>query len=377
MILRAVLCILLLGAVPAQAQSDPAQAARAALEQMEQAALLLHEAEGAPDRVQALAAAIRAHESGLAAMREGLHQAAMREAQLSGQLQAREAEIGRLLAVLQTMGTASPPVLLLHPAGPLGSARSGMILADVTPALQTRAEQLRSDLQEVQTLRMLQQKAIETLRAGLAGVQEAQADLSRAMADRTDLPRRFSQDPVRTAILIASAETLDGFASGLSQISRTPIPPSDGDIAAQKGRIVLPVQGEVLHRFGERDGAGAKREGTILTTRPRALVTAPTAATIRYRGALLDLGHVMILEPQPETLFVLSGLAEVYGETGQVVPAGTPIGLMGGERPQIGAILSPRGNGTGTDRSETLYIEVREDGRPVDPETWFRTDKDG
>jgi septal ring factor EnvC (AmiA/AmiB activator) len=70
-------------------------------------------------------------------------------------------------------------------------------------------------------------------------------------------------------------------------------------------------------------------------------------------------------------------LQEVYGDIGQVIPEGTPVGLMPGETPEIGAILSTRGDGTGTDRSETLYIEVREDNSPVDPESWFRTSKDG
>jgi len=85
----------------------------------------------------------------------------------------------------------------------------------------------------------------------------------------------------------------------------------------------------------------------------------------------------MILEPQAGTLFVLSGLDEVFGEPGQVIPAGAPVGLMGGSDPEVGAILSLTGDGAGTDRSETLYIEVRERGAPVDPETWFRTEKDG
>ena len=107
------------------------------------------------------------------------------------------------------------------------------------------------------------------------------------------------------------------------------------------------------------------------------MVTSPMAATIRYLGPLLDLGNVVVLEPRPETMFVFSGLREIYGEAGQVIPAGTPVGLMGGQLPEIGAILSLRSDGTGTDRSETLYIEVREGGTPVNPETWFKTDKDG
>ncbi|MDF1718387.1 MAG: peptidase M23 [Antarcticimicrobium sp.] len=361
----------------AAGQGDPAAAARAASVQLEQAALGLQAAEGARDRVHALTDTVRAYEAGLAAMRDGLRRAATREGQLARKLQAREGEIAQLIGVLLTIETAPPPVRMLHPQGPLGSARSGMMLAEVTPALNLRAERLRHDLEEVQTLRLLQQSAAETLEEGLAGVQEARSALSLALADRTDLPRRFTEDPVRTAILISSTETLDGFASGLSQIVAGDIAESRADIGALKGQIPLPVQGLVLHRAGEADAAGVTRAGLVLAARPRALVTSPTPATIRYRGPLLDLGNVMILEPQPDTLFVLSGLAEVYGEAGQVIPAGTPVGLMGGAVPEIGAILSLSGDGTGTERSETLYIEVRQGGSPVDPETWFRTDKDG
>ncbi|GAA6199761.1 peptidoglycan DD-metalloendopeptidase family protein [Aquicoccus sp. SU-CL01552] len=381
MSLRRALAMIATGAAlwagAAAGQGDPAAAARAAAVQLEQAAMGLQQAEGARDRVHALTDTVRAYEAGLAAMRDGLRRAATREGQLIQRLQAREGEIARLMGVLLTIETSPPPVRMLHPQGPLGSARSGMILAEVTPALNTRAERLRHDLEEVQTLRLLQQSAAKTLEEGLAGVQEARTALSQALADRTDLPRRFTEDPVRTAILISSTETLDGFASGLSEIAAGEIAESRADIGTLKGQIPLPVQGIVLHRAGEADAAGVTRAGLVVAARPRALVTSPTPATIRYRGPLLDLGNVMILEPQPDTLFVLSGLAEVYGEAGQVIPAGTPVGLMGGAVPEIGAILSLSGDGTGTERSETLYIEVREGGSPVDPETWFRTDKDG
>ena len=50
---------------------------------------------------------------------------------------------------------------------------------------------------------------------------------------------------------------------------------------------------------------------------------------------------------------------------------------MGGTAPGTGAILSPNGEGTGADLSETLYMEVREGNLPVDPEIWFATGKDG
>jgi septal ring factor EnvC (AmiA/AmiB activator) len=365
------------GVAVAGAADDPAAAARAASEQLQKAALELQGAVDARDRVKALTETVRAYEAGLEAMRDGLRRAAIREAQLSRRLQAREGEIAQLMGVLLTIETSPPPVLMLHPQGPLGSARSAMILAEVTPELNSKAQILRQDLEEVQTLRVLQQSAAKTLEQGLSGVQQARAELSQAIADRTDLPRRFTADPIRTAILISSTETLDGFASGLSEMSDKPIADSDSDISDQKGELPMPVQGLILHKAGGADAAGIKRPGIVVATRPRALVTSPTAATIRYRGPLLNLGNVVILEPQPDMLIILSGLAEVYGEAGQVIPAGTPVGLMGGKVPEIGAILSLSGDGTGTERTETLYIEVREGGRPVDPETWFRTDKDG
>ncbi|MGV6849180.1 MAG: murein hydrolase activator EnvC family protein [Marinibacterium sp.] len=375
--IRLMAFILVVGLMATNGRADPASAARAAAALLDKATLDLQGAVTARDRVKALTGTVRAFEAGLAAMREGLRQAALREATLTARLAVREREISRLLGVLQTIGSTPAPVLMVHPQGPLGAARSGMMMADVTPRLAEKAARLRTDLEDVRTLRLLQETAAAQLADGLAGLQQARAALSQAIANRTDLPRRFTNDPVRTAILISSAETLAGFASGLSQISDGPVDDLAADISGLKGRLDLPVQGVVLHHAGEADAAGMVRPGILVATRARALVTTPTAATIRYLGPLLDLGNVVFLEPQPDTLFILSGLDQVFGEAGQVLPPGSPVGLMGGSDPDVGAILSTGGDGSGTTRSETLYIEVRENGQPVDPETWFRTDKDG
>jgi septal ring factor EnvC (AmiA/AmiB activator) len=380
MTFRTLLLAALLSAGPAFAQTptppDPAIAAQTAARNLSAATKALDAAQSASDRVKALTETIRAFEDGLAAMRDGLRQASIREQTLSRELHARESEIGQLIAVLQTIGDQRKPTLLLHPDGPLGTARAGMILADVTPALNTRAAELRSKLVEVSTLHKLQQSAADTMRDGLHAVQKARITLSQAVAERTDLPRRFTEDPVKTALLIASSETLSGFASGLSEIADNEAPGSLPDISARKGKLPLPVQGRLLRGYIKPDAAGIKRPGIIMATRPRAIVTTPAAATIRYRGPLLDYGNVMILEPQNGLLFVLAGLDVVYGATGEVLPAGAPVGLMGGTDPKIGDILTQSSEGAGTDRTETLYIEVRENNEPVDPSTWFHLAKE-
>ncbi|KJS43718.1 MAG: peptidase M23B [Roseovarius sp. BRH_c41] len=363
-------------AVPTAAQ-DPAAAARSAAEQLNRAAEALADAEGAQNRVKALTQVIKAYEDGLEAMRDGLRRASVRERALGAELQAREDEIAQLLGVLSTMGNAPVPVLLMHPSGPVGTARAGMILSEVAPALDSQALALRDQVQELSVLRILQQSAADTLQEGLEGVQEARTALSTAMAERTDLPHRFTEDPVRTALLIASTETLEGFASGLSQIAVDEAVGSLPDITARKGSLPLPAEGIILHRAGEADAAGVVRPGILLATRPRALVTAPSATTVRYRGPLLDYGNVIILEPQAGILLVFAGLDVVYGQAGQVLPGGSPVGLMGGAGTEGDLLLAADAQDTGARRTQTLYIEVRQDNSPVDPLTWFKTDKDG
>lgn len=369
--------VLLLWPVAVVAQTGAADQARRAMAELEEASAQLDAADGARDRVQALTQTIQAFETGLGAMREGLRQAAINEAQLSKKLQARDGEVAQLLGVLQSIGGNPSPTLFLHPQGPLGTARAGMLLAELTPALNTGADALRQDLEDVQTLRALQSDAAKRLQDGLTEVQRARTELNQAMANRTDLPTRFTADPVRTAILISTSETLGGFASGLSEMTPDEIEPAPSDFDGQVGDLALPVQGLILRGANETDAAGVTRPGIILATRPRAIVTTPTAATIRYVGPLLDLGTVVILEPRADTLFVLAGLDTVYGEAGQVIAASTPIGLMGGPAANISEAASPIGDGAGVERSETLYIEVRENNIPQDPSKWFRTDKDG
>ena len=356
--------------------------AREALRDLVSASIKLDQSDGARDRVKALTETILAFESGLTATRDGLRRAAVREEQLSRKLEARDSETAAFIGVLQSLGVGQSPTIFLHPQGPTGTARAGMLLSEMTPVLNVHAAQLRQEVEEVQMLRLLQQEVADQLQLGLSEVQSARVALSTAIAERTDLPHQFTEDPVRTAILISSSETLEGFASGLSQVTENEteidLPPLDDRI----GSLQLPVKGLLLRGMNEADAAGIARPGIILATRPGALVHAPTAATIRYVGPLLDYGNIMILEPQTDILFVFAGLNITYGKSGQVITEGTPLGLMGGLKitasaDNINTGLSTVGDGAGNGRLETLYIEVRQQNVPQDPVSWFRTDKDG
>lgn len=353
-------------AAPAQTAAEKAAAAASAL----QAAVdSLETAEGAANRVAALTLAIRAYEDGLAATRDAVRQVAARQAALEGELAAKRAEIARILGVMSAIGADPAPARYLHPQGPLAAARAGMALADLTPALQSEADLLRARLQEIGALRQIETRAGETLTAGLTALQSARTDLSQAIADRRDLPQRFTEDPAVMRALLESQETLDDFAVALA--GRKDVVPGEGDFALAKGELPLPVEGRLLRGFREADAAGIRRPGMVVETRPRALATAPYAATIRYRGPLLDYGNVMILEPAGGYLIVLAGLDVVYGEIGQVIPEGTPVGLMGGEAAEAAEFLDTAPKAGDAAPAETLYIELRQGGEPVNPEEWF------
>ena len=355
---------------PARAADPAAPEAQAAAAELREAVAALSAAEGSRERVSALTRTIRAYERGFGALRDALRRATAREAEIEASCAARRERIGALLGAMAMMERGAEPLLLLHPDGPIGTARSGMILASVTPALQAEAETLRAELDELRRVRELQAEVAETLQRGLDAAQAARTALAQAIQDRTDLPRRFLDDPEELKALVASADSLDSFAAGLFRME-TDIGAPMGDFAGAKGTLPLPVQGTLLRRAGEADAAGIRRPGLLIATRPGALVTLPWPATVRYRGPLLDYGNVMIAEPASGYLLVLAGLASVFGETGDVLDAGAPVGLMGGIAPEGAILAGGDKDGGGAERTETLYIELRQGKEPVDPAPWF------
>jgi murein hydrolase activator len=370
-LIAAVLLALWLAVEPAVAGADPTEVAARAARDLQAATLSLDKAKTSKDRVAALTDTVRAYENGLLAMRDGLRAAAIRQRVLELKLEDRRDQLSQLLGVLQTLERAPTPLLMIHPSGPVGTARSGMMLSAVTPALQQQADVLRAQLQEIRELKALQVSAERDLRQGLAGVQQARVALSTAITDRTDLPIRFLDDPVRVQILADNSRTLAGFADSLAKLPQEGLPAPKISFEQAKGTLPLPVSGTILRGFMEEDAAGLVRPGIVLSARALSLVVSPWPATIRYLGSFLDYGNVIILEPEAGYLLVLAGLGEVYGEFGQILEAGDPVGLLGGNLPRATEFLIEASKGGGALAQETLYIELRYAGEPTDPSKWF------
>jgi len=376
-----VLAVMAALALPAAAQEGRAalQGAAADAAARLRAAEALHaEASGARDRIAALSQTIAAYEAGLEALRSALRETALREARAVAELAAEEARLMRLTGVMLALDRETEAGLVLHPDGALPSLRAGLVLADVRAALASEAYALAARLAEVSDIRAEQAAALALLDGGLAAAQTARVDLSEAAAERRDLPAPYLSDPAEIARLLTAADTLDAFADGLAEIAPVAAAATP-DFAAAGSSLALPVGGSVLRRFGEVDASGVARPGLVIATAPGAPVTAPWAATVRYAGPLLDYANVIVLEPQPDYLIVLTGLGDLYAAEGSVVAPGTVLASMPAASAEgdaaeesVRAAYFGRGAGPGgASRTETLYMEVRNAGVPVDPAPWF------
>ncbi|MFK7867793.1 MAG: murein hydrolase activator EnvC [Roseobacter sp.] len=370
--------IAMLLAQPAMAQQgDLVDQTVDAIDQIDAARDALSGAGDARDRVRALTETLQAFEGGLMILRANTRMVSTQEAAISETLQEREAKTANLLAALQTFGSRPASTVLLHPAGPAGSARAGLLLTDVATRLDAEAAFLRRDLERLAEISALRQTAEASLSLGLQEVQQARLALNSAIANREPLPKRLINDPVDAAVLTASANTLEEFAAGLDRIAVTIDVAAPDTLPALQGALALPVRGRIIAQSGDAGPDGVARPGIIIETLPNAVVTTPVAATLRYAGPLLEMGNVVILEPQSDVLVVFAGLGLIYGEDGDFVEAGAPLGLMGPGRQKNKDIGSTDGDEGGIGPSDALYIEVRQNNLPEDPGLWFQTEQDG
>ena len=177
------------------------------------------------------------------------------------------------------------PILLFHPTGPVGAARSGILISEISPTLKRQTEELKLQLEELSELHHIQIEAEKQLRLGLTGIQEARINLNQAIAGRISMPKRLFDNPVKTQILADSATSLEMFANSIKLIPPVPKTTQTIEFDKMRGTLRLPLEGRVLRRFNEVDAAGLKRPGLVIAARPLALVSAPAAATIRYVGS--------------------------------------------------------------------------------------------
>lgn len=342
-----------------------------AAEMLERAQASLAVADGPRERLAALGQAAQAQEAALASLRDDLRRLSTRSRGLERILATQRREHRAILSALQRLERSPRVAALAHPDGAVSAARAGGVFAAFAPALQKEADALRIALASLTETAALRETAEGEARASLAALHSLRAEISTLLRQN----RRAKSLPAETAArlkaeadaIARSAQTLRALAAALPALQR---PDRSPRFSAARGALPPPVEGEIRFGFGEDDGEGPLR-GVKIAAPAYAEIYAPWGGVIRFSGAYADYGEVVILEPEAGALIIFAGLAQRLREAGEVVLAGEPLGALGGPTPQAEEFLIASTSAVEPIATETLYIEVRRNGKPADPADWF------
>ena len=198
---------------------------------------------------------------------------------------------------------------------------------------------------------------------------EAEARTRRAAAEiahgrKQELLAELQQETGRRerwlAELVAARAKLDA-----TMTDRTPsTPPSDLSLRvpleSRRRQLPWPVAGTITQRFGrQRDsrfGTAVVNNGVTIAASGGAPVRALHPGAVVFAGPFTGFGQLVIVDHGRQAYSLYGYLAGIRVQRGTAIGAGGIVGEVG-EAP---------------DGSSSLYLEVRVDGRPVDPLQWLK-----
>lgn len=244
----------------------------------------------------------------------------LQETALSADQAHNVSELSRLLSVLERLRRDPPPALLVSPADARDAVRAAILVKAMTPELQRRAE--------------------------------AYARTAADMARQRRLAAVESE-----ALFTRESEAADAAAPPAAPPLRGPVSPADVGRVRPPQSLVLPVAGPVIRRFGQPLPSGGRADGLTLAAPHGAKVGSPSEGEVAYVGPVKGWGVILILRLSGGYHLVLAGLDRSPVSVGQSVAAGQTVGWMPDARQS----------------SPELYLEVRDQGAPVDPARWLKT----
>lgn len=328
----------------------------------------------------------------------------------------RQGELSEMLGVLTRVSQRPPALLMVEPDGVRQQLRGTMLLGAMIRMLEQDAAQLRAELAELDQLRATivdKQNALQKLlpalhaekqrltalleekdkqRAHLSASAQAEAreiaQLAAQARDTRDLLSKLRERKTQFAALPVPKPKPDLPAAAAGSIARlapvpeikpTPTPTlaathlprlSIRRFSESRGQILPPVIGRLTDLYGGPDGAGGTMDGIRIFSRGDAEVVAPFDGKLVFAGRFGDYGELLILEVGEGYHILLSGMSHIYGETGQNVIAGEPIGRMGSD--DGGTVTDEMAN---RHARTALYVEFRKDGEPFNPAPWIAARK--
>ncbi len=134
-------------------------------------------------------------------------------------------------------------------------------------------------------------------------------------------------------------------------------PPPDGNaFAGQRGKLKLPVRGELAATFGAKRADGPAWKGIFIKAAEGSEVHAAGAGEVVFADWMRGFGNLLIVDHGGQYL-------SIYGNNQAVLK-------RPGDRVKAGDVVATVGNSGGNEQSG-LYFEMRHQGRAIDPLTWI------
>jgi murein hydrolase activator len=129
--------------------------------------------------------------------------------------------------------------------------------------------------------------------------------------------------------------------------------------ANNKGLLPMPLNGELLGRFGaQREAGGLMWKGFFIRAKAGEKVNAVAAGRIAHADWLRGFGNLIIVDHGDTYMSLYANNDSLLKAVGDIVVAGEAIALVGS-----GPIMV---------KESGVYFEIRHEGSPVDPSKWLK-----
>ena len=310
---------------------------------------------------------------------------------LNGDTQSTEAEIGeqqkKLAALLReqyVQGGNDALKLILNGKNPgdvarnieyygyIGRARAVLInqhreSLQQLRSLQAKTREQNSDLHQIKQERVTQKKTLEaekgTRQQVLYKLSEQIRQQRKAIDTLVRDEKRLTRLIERLARLAAAAPKTKPQTQTATKSGQSVKAVADSSLAGLnfprlKGKLALPVAGEILNKFGQnRDDGGPAWKGLFIRARQGREVHSVGTGKVAFADWLRGFGNLLIIDHGNGYLSLYSNNESLYKQPGDPVQAGDVVATVGS---------------TGGQDEPGLYFELRHQGKPFDPLAWVK-----
>jgi septal ring factor EnvC (AmiA/AmiB activator) len=295
--------------------------------------------------------------------RKQLKELASRKQSKREDLQRMQAALASDVRTAYAMGRQEQVKLLLNQEDPAVVGRMLSYQRYLAEARNVRLLALRGLLKEIADLEGVvtgEQVRLEKLRTGKQeAVHRLEREQDRRNAVLAGLQEDLEKKSGQLTALQADEQRLQQLLQSLQQALRD-IPPTDGEyrpLSSVKGRLVWPVRGRIQTPYGARLGEGKPKSRGIFLSAPEGTeVHAIHKGRVVFSDWLRGFGLLLIIDHG-------DGYMSLYGHNRGLL-------RQTGDWVENGEVVAIVGNSGGVRRAG-LYLELRKNGRTINPGPWF------